>query len=40
MKKILGLDIGTNSVGWAIINRDSDGPQSIVNLGTRWSSKL
>ena len=35
MKKILGLDIGTNSVGWAIINRDSDGPQSIVNLGSR-----
>jgi len=31
MKKILGLDLGTNSVGWAIINSD----YSIDSMGTR-----
>jgi|GEM_PF-1600084 len=24
MKKILGLDLGTNSIGWALINSDSE----------------
>ncbi len=25
MKKILGIDTGTNSLGWAIIGSDGDG---------------
>ena len=24
MKKILGLDLGTNSIGWAVVNADDD----------------
>lgn len=31
MNKILGLDLGTNSIGWAIVNSD----YSIFNAGTR-----
>ena len=25
MSKVLGLDLGTNSIGWAIVNRTADG---------------
>lgn len=32
MKKILGLDLGTNSIGWALINRDD---KKILGLGVR-----
>ncbi len=32
MEKILGLDLGTNSIGWAIINRDEDS-RTLVNRG-------
>lgn len=37
MKKILGLDLGTNSIGWAVVNeKENDGEQSsIVKLGVR-----
>lgn len=37
MKKILGLDLGTNSIGWAVVNeKEYDGEQSsIVKLGVR-----
>ena len=24
MKKILGLDLGTNSIGWAVVNSEND----------------
>ena len=24
MKKILGLDLGTNSIGWAVVNTDEE----------------
>lgn len=37
MKKILGLDLGTNSIGWAVVN-ESETPEeksSIVKLGVR-----
>ena len=30
MKKILGLDLGTNSIGWALTNNDFD--NKIVNI--------
>lgn len=37
MKKILGLDLGTNSIGWALVNEaDNNGEKSsIIKLGVR-----
>jgi len=36
MKKILGLDLGTNSIGWALISTDEDGkPCKINGIGSR-----
>jgi CRISPR-associated endonuclease Csn1 len=37
MKKILGLDLGTNSIGWALVNEANDEKEksSIIKLGTR-----
>lgn len=40
MKKILGLDLGTNSIGWAVVNEaeTTDEKSSIVKLGVRTIS--
>ena len=36
MKKILGLDLGTNSIGWAVVNADENGiPMHIEGMGSR-----
>jgi CRISPR-associated endonuclease Csn1 len=36
MKKILGLDLGTNSIGWAVVNNDFDNKTGdIEGLGSR-----
>lgn len=37
MKKILGLDLGTNSIGWALVNEaeNSNEKSSIIKLGVR-----
>lgn len=35
MKRILGLDLGTNSIGWALIEILEDGTKRIINLGSR-----
>jgi CRISPR-associated endonuclease Csn1 len=42
MKKILGLDLGTNSIGWALVERDFEkdfdnvlGEGSIIGMGSR-----
>jgi CRISPR/Cas system Type II protein with McrA/HNH and RuvC-like nuclease domain len=36
MKKILGLDIGTNSIGWALIERDLEKETGrIIGTGVR-----
>ncbi|MBQ8805864.1 MAG: hypothetical protein IJZ68_05225 [Bacteroidaceae bacterium] len=36
MKKILGLDLGTNSIGWALINVDeNENPIHIEGMGSR-----
>lgn len=37
MKKILGLDLGTSSIGWAVVNEaeKADEKSSIVKLGVR-----
>lgn len=34
-KQILGLDLGTNSIGWALLAVDDNQPVSIVDLGCR-----
>lgn len=34
MKKILGLDLGTNSIGWAVIEKDTDNGR-IIKSGSR-----
>ncbi len=34
MKKILGLDLGTNSIGWALIEKEGD-KGNILGLGSR-----
>lgn len=36
MKRILGLDLGTNSIGWALIKEgDENGKSEILGLGSR-----
>lgn len=36
MKNILGLDLGTNSIGWALVQTDDEGNyQSDIHLGSR-----
>ncbi|MFT4567654.1 MAG: CRISPR-associated endonuclease Csn1 [Saprospiraceae bacterium] len=36
MKKILGLDIGTNSIGWAIVEHDFENKKgNIIDMGSR-----
>ena len=36
MKRILGLDLGTNSIGWAVVNADEMGnPTKIEGMGSR-----
>ena len=37
MKKILGLDLGTTSIGWAMVNEaeKADEKSSIIRLGVR-----
>ena len=36
MKKILGLDLGTNSIGWALIEQDFENKEGkIEGLGSR-----
>ena len=35
MKKILGLDLGTTSIGWAFVQEGENNDSSIVRLGVR-----
>jgi len=40
-KKVLGLDLGTNSIGWALVNYEESGdksefqPSGIIDIGSR-----
>ncbi|WP_419176462.1 type II CRISPR RNA-guided endonuclease Cas9 [Desulfosediminicola sp.] len=39
-KKIIGLDLGTNSIGWAVLGADEEGaPKNIIGLGSRIFTK-
>ena len=36
MKKVLGLDLGTNSIGWALIDQDFEKKEGQIDgLGSR-----
>ncbi|GHT02385.1 hypothetical protein AGMMS49525_05780 [Bacteroidia bacterium] len=36
MKMIFGLDLGTNSIGWALVEVDDNGkPIRIITMGSR-----
>lgn len=35
MKKILGLDLGTNSIGWAVLTVDEESVKKIDSIGSR-----
>lgn len=35
MKKILGLDLGVGSIGWALIETEDDQPKQIIAMGSR-----
>lgn len=35
MKNILGLDLGTNSIGWALIGKDNEHTGKIIDMGAR-----
>ena len=34
MKRILGIDTGTNSLGWAVVDRDENGLCKLVKKGS------
>jgi CRISPR-associated endonuclease Csn1 len=38
-KKILGLDLGSNSIGWALLEEVSGKPNKLINLGSRIFTK-
>jgi len=33
-KRILGIDTGTNSLGWAVVDKNEDGSYSLINKGS------
>ena len=35
IKKVLGLDLGVGSIGWALIELENDNPTSILGMGSR-----
>lgn len=39
MTKILGLDLGTNSIGWAIRDTENEGIKQIIDIGVRIFSE-
>ena len=39
MAKILGLDLGTNSIGWAIRDTENEGVKQIIDKGVRIFSE-
>ena len=38
-RKVLGLDLGSNSIGWALLEEVDKRPQSIIDLGSRIFNK-
>jgi CRISPR-associated endonuclease Csn1 len=34
-QKVLGLDLGSNSIGWALLNEDNNTASEIIDLGSR-----
>jgi CRISPR-associated endonuclease Csn1 len=38
-KVILGLDLGSNSIGWALLKEKDGKPNEIINIGSRIFTK-
>lgn len=38
-KQILGLDLGSNSIGWALLEENNGKPDKIINIGSRIFTK-
>lgn len=38
-KKILGLDLGSNSIGWALLSAEDNKPDGIIDVGARIFTK-
>ncbi|MDC9727486.1 MAG: type II CRISPR RNA-guided endonuclease Cas9, partial [Candidatus Thioglobus sp.] len=38
-QKVLGLDLGSNSIGWALLNEDNKQATEIIDLGSRIFTK-
>ena len=38
-KKVLGLDLGSNSLGWALLEETDGAVNSIVDIGSRIFTK-
>lgn len=34
-RNVLGIDLGANSIGWALVRFNDDGPQELVDMGVR-----
>ena len=35
-KLVFGFDLGTNSIGWAVMHEDADGtPKTLLDIGSR-----
>ena len=39
IKKVLGLDLGSNSIGWALLETNDGRPHKIIDLGSRIVNK-
>ena len=39
IKKVLGLDLGSNSIGWALLETNDGRPHKIIDLGSRIFNK-
>lgn len=39
IQKVLGLDLGSNSIGWALLENEDGRPQKIIDLGSRIFKK-
>ena len=33
IQRVLGLDTGTNSLGWAVVDRNEDGTYNLIKKG-------
>ncbi len=39
IQKVLGLDLGSNSIGWALLENNDGRPQKLIDIGSRIFNK-